>query len=193
MMQSSKVVDDMSGFNNNATTNITIKRPKKTLFQKSVEKIKYASNNAIKKFTSHVDYRKVLYLRGKGDIDNEHDLNGLNWSTRSALFFHEVKEFLNEVFFPGIPEHYPLKKKLLILKNNSFLGSQWDIFQVLISLLACSLYVAQSYDSSYYAVRFYSMTELITTQFFLMDLVFNYFVSENNFTVFLILSSCFKL
>ena len=102
-----------------------------------------------------------------------------------ALKLPELYTALHSFMFPGLPEHYPLKKKMLISKTNSFFGAAWDINQVFLSLVACALYVAELYSPNYEAIQWYGLLEMIFTQFFLVDFVFNWYISPGFFSYFL--------
>jgi hypothetical protein len=80
---------------------------------------------------------------------------------------------------PGSPAHLSLKKTVVIAKRSSTFGLIWDISQVLFSILACALYVSETYVATHAAVEIYDYSELIVTQFFLVDFLFNWFVASN--------------
>jgi hypothetical protein len=99
----------------------------------------------------------------------------------------KINDFYSRIhawLFPGMPEHYPLKKKLLLAKANSTLGTAWDFSLIFMSLFACTLYVAGLYDSSYEAVQVYNMAEIIYTEFFLVDFSFNWFTCQSSYRFF---------
>ena len=79
----------------------------------------------------------------------------------------------NAVVFPKIPPHYPLNRKFLILKNNTTFGRLWDVLMILLSLLACGAYVAETYSSNYDNVAVFENIELIITQFFTLDFIYS--------------------
>ncbi|OQR82449.1 Voltage-gated Ion Channel (VIC) Superfamily [Achlya hypogyna] len=51
-------------------------------------------------------------------------------------------------FFHGIPKGFSLRTRVRIKVENSAVGQAWDLFQTVISLAACGLYVVQSYNPS---------------------------------------------
>lgn len=83
------------------------------------------------------------------------------------------------IFPANLPDHYPLHKKLTLMKSQSKVGKFWDIFLVFLSVLACVLYVAQTYVATFLAVSVYSVAENVITQFFAVDFVFNFFCAPN--------------
>lgn len=83
---------------------------------------------------------------------------------------------LSSYFFPDLPEHYPLRKKLSITKSNSITGTVWDFLQLILSLLACGIYVADTYGTPYHDVKYFNIFEIIITQFFLIDFLFNWYL-----------------
>jgi len=80
---------------------------------------------------------------------------------------------------PGNPKHLALKKKLILAKQLSIWGTYWEIFQITLSIFACAIYIAETYSSSYTANEFYWRSELLITQFFLLDFLFNWFVATS--------------
>lgn len=80
---------------------------------------------------------------------------------------------LTKCLFPNLPEHYPLKKKLQLARNNTCVGVCWDILQVLLSIVGCVLYVVETYLTGYDHKRIFWITELFITQFFLLDFLFS--------------------
>lgn len=93
-------------------------------------------------------------------------------------YFQAVKDFCQGLL-PGLPEHAALKKKAVIFKRGSAIGAGWDIFQVFLSVVACVMYIAESYEASYAAGQVYEMSELIYTQFFAIDFLFNWFIANS--------------
>ncbi len=76
-----------------------------------------------------------------------------------------------------IPNKSLLLKKFVDFKMKSVYGQIWDAIVVFLSIVACVQYVVQSYFSTYSSIFIYSLFEAITTQFFLIDFVFNYLSS----------------
>mmetsp|Transcript_3342 Transcript_3342/g.5229 ORF Transcript_3342/g.5229 Transcript_3342/m.5229 type:complete len:1450 (-) Transcript_3342:361-4710(-) len=83
---------------------------------------------------------------------------------------------LSRILFPGLPEHYPLRKKIAITKANSWAGAVWDILQIALSVLACIVYVADTYISSYRGASTFLLSEMIITQFFMVDFSLNFYL-----------------
>lgn len=98
-------------------------------------------------------------------------------STSSYETTHQHDEFsLSRILFPGLPEHYPLRKKISITKTNSTLGSAWDILQILLSVFACIMYIADTYVSDYHGETAFNLSETIITQFFMVDFLLNWYL-----------------
>jgi len=83
---------------------------------------------------------------------------------------------VSRILFPGLPEHYPLRKKIAITKANSHIGAIWDMLQIVLSVLACIIYVADTYISSYNGASAFLMSEMIITQFFMLDFTLNFYL-----------------
>lgn len=84
---------------------------------------------------------------------------------------------LSSYFFPDLPEHYPLRKKLSISKSNSVMGDLWDSFQLVLSLTACVMYIAETYGIPYQDVKYFNGLEIAITQLFFIDFLFNWYLS----------------
>jgi len=86
---------------------------------------------------------------------------------------------INKCLFPTLPEHYPLKKKLLLARSTTNTGAFWDLLQIVLSLFGCLIYVYETYQSSYADVQFYFICEVVITQFFLLDFIFSCVVATS--------------
>jgi hypothetical protein len=82
------------------------------------------------------------------------------------------------------------KKKAIIAKRSSIYGAIWDVMQVVFSVLACALYIGETYSSTYEASIVYNIIELIITQFFLIDFLFNWFVATSTRQYLLSVMTC---
>jgi len=80
----------------------------------------------------------------------------------------------------SLPTQTSLKKNAIIAKRSSVWGAVWDIMQVIFSVLACAQYIAETYSSTYSAAVIYNLCELVITQFFFVDFLFNWFVSTSS-------------
>ena len=80
----------------------------------------------------------------------------------------------------NFPDHYPLHKKLSLVKQSP-IGKTWDTFLVVLSIIACFFYVAETYNCSFDALKVYQTAESIYTQFFLVDFVYHFFAAPNIF------------
>lgn len=87
--------------------------------------------------------------------------------------------YVKQSFSFNLPDHYPLYKKLQLIKAQSSIGKFWDVFLVALSIIACVFYVSQTYIATYDAVQIYSAVEISYTQFFAADLIFNFFAAAD--------------
>ena len=92
---------------------------------------------------------------------------------------HPLVNFIKHIFSFNLPEHYPLYKKLQLLKSQTFVGRFWDVFLVSLSIIACIFYVLQTYIATYEAVQVYSVVETVYTQFFALDFLYGIFSSPD--------------
>jgi hypothetical protein len=123
----------------------------------------------------------VQKLHSKDTENNEIDEEGL----KRSQYYLELYQSIHAFIFPNIPEHYPLKKKMVLAKANTVFGNFWDIFGILLSLLACAMYVAGLSYVDLYSVRVINVIEIIITQFFLLDFLFNWFTAHTSLSFFL--------
>lgn len=108
-------------------------------------------------------------------------------STKSATSTSGKKKQPHTIMglLTAIPPYAVLKKKAIVWKRSSTIGALWDISQVLFSVLACGLYIAETYQSSYDGDIILRWIEIIVTQFFLLDFLFNWFVATTTKLYFL--------
>lgn len=98
------------------------------------------------------------------------DSNKGNRITR--LWYHACGA-IDRYMFPNIPEHYPLRKKILIAKTDSDAGALWDSLQAIFVITICILYVLSRGTVSYEASQLFFLLELIITQLFMADYLLN--------------------
>ncbi len=85
----------------------------------------------------------------------------------------ENENYISKLLFPGIPVHYPLRKKILFAKANSSLAAIWDVFQIVLCLVACGMFIVDSYVINYDLKQGLFLGDIIITQFFLVDFLLN--------------------
>ena len=116
---------------------------------------------------------------------------GYNISKKLSIFLDTlVTSIINEFYtkpttklcdylFSGIPEHYPLKKKLTIFRVNSKFGDFWDKFQIGIVIITCIIYAFTRYQLSWFATKVAFLIEIVTTQFFMLDFLLNCYLQTS--------------
>ena len=81
--------------------------------------------------------------------------------------------YINSVFFPGMPASYPFYKKLNLVLNGPSFGYYWDLLLVSTAIIACGLYVSETYtDNIYVAVHVFFILDTIITAIFSIDFIF---------------------
>ena len=81
-----------------------------------------------------------------------------------------LMSYINALLFTGMPESYPFHKKLNLLLNSSSFGYYWDLLLVTTAIIACGLYVSETYtDNIYLAVHVYFILDTIITSIFTAD------------------------
>lgn len=99
-----------------------------------------------------------------------------NVSDTNLAIIPQSKFSIQGFLFPGLPEHYPLRKKIAITKANSLSGMVWDILLILLSVTACVTYVVDTYLSTYQQSQDILMLELVITQFFSVDFILHWYI-----------------
>lgn len=94
-----------------------------------------------------------------------------------SSFFTDPVGAIDAFLFAGIPDHYPLKKKIQIAKSTSTVGTAWDIVQILLVIVACGLYVVTRYPISYETTQIVFTTEFAITQVFMADFLLGWYTS----------------
>eukprot|EP00753_Platysulcus_tardus_P017880 PLAT6619.1.p1 GENE.PLAT6619.1~~PLAT6619.1.p1 ORF type:complete len:1209 (+),score=570.20 PLAT6619.1:146-3772(+) len=77
----------------------------------------------------------------------------------------------------AVAEKYPFSIRCRLWKTTSRAGMMWDIFQVFLSMLACILYVVETYRKTQ-AWDWMEILEVVMTVFFLADYVFALYIAE---------------
>lgn len=83
-----------------------------------------------------------------------------------------IAHFLNQV-------HKAMISKVLQKKHESIFGNLWDANQIFLSIFSCATYIAESYVDGYHSMRFFLLFDEVTTQFFMIDLLFNWFIAHS--------------
>ena len=93
-------------------------------------------------------------------------------------------EWLTSIIFPGIPSHYPLRKKILITRGSTAGGAWWDLLQISFSVLTCVLYVWGSFPIDKQTTDAFYEADMIMVQFFMADFLLNFYLAEFSPTYF---------
>ena len=100
--------------------------------------------------------------------------------SRGNPVYDAVKKTIDNNVFPGIPENYPLYKKFNLLRTTSTAGIIWELFQIILALIACGVYVAELYTNrNYMAVSIYQVIDTIITSFFTVDFALEFMSSPS--------------
>jgi hypothetical protein len=75
--------------------------------------------------------------------------------------------------------YHSFKHAVFHIKFNTIHGLWWDVLLVVLSLVACAIYVMETYWASYYALKAYTLIENIITQFFLVDFIFSWVAAHS--------------
>jgi hypothetical protein len=85
---------------------------------------------------------------------------------------------LNGFFFPDIPSHYPLHKKIQITRSSTATGAWWDTLQILMTFATCITYVWSTFPISLATTNIFYSLDLVITQFFVMEFFLNWYLTE---------------
>jgi hypothetical protein len=86
-------------------------------------------------------------------------------------------------------DYHTFKHAILHIKYNTIYGLWWDVLLVVLSLVACAIYVMETYWASYRALQAYTLIENVITQFFLVDFLFGWMAAHSTRVYFLKLFS----
>lgn len=112
-----------------------------------------------------------------------HRMTKLHKIDRQTKFtFHSIYISVHEIIFPNIPDHFPLSKKLTLLKTQTFNGKMWDAMLIVFSIIACGMYVTATYQTSYSSAQTQLVMELVITQFFGVDFIYSFFAASAKFS-----------
>lgn len=89
----------------------------------------------------------------------------------------EILKLIDKLIFPGLPHHFPLRKKVKISRSSTHIGANWDILQISMVPLACIIFVLLSYSPNYFTVRACWYIDMIMTQLLVLDILLNWFVA----------------
>jgi hypothetical protein len=98
-------------------------------------------------------------------------------SSYSAKRFQKKFDF--SWLIPGTPNHLAMKKRILQTKQLSRWGKFWDFLQIFLSVFGCGMYIAETYSTTYLENQIFNYNEMIITQFFLLDFIFNWYTAIN--------------
>jgi hypothetical protein len=92
----------------------------------------------------------------------------------------EYKQTLiNRIFFPNLPDHYPLSKKLYIAKHNTTAGARYIFMLDVFSVLLCLDFLVQGQTHSYHAVQTMFLIETVLVAFIFIDTFISCYISRH--------------
>jgi len=107
------------------------------------------------------------------------DNDGNIWETAKMLSGKEIQvrgssiarlcSRLDKFFFYGMPADMPLHQKIALCKDKSTAGAIWDIFQIMLSVGACMMYVSSTYHFGYESVQRAYLFETFAISCFIAD------------------------
>ena len=91
----------------------------------------------------------------------------------------EVKpSWINTIFFPHLPDHYSLSKKLHITKHNTKCGAWYISLMDLISVVLCFLFLMAEHTHSYFAVQVEFVIETLLVLCLCLDSFITCYISK---------------
>jgi hypothetical protein len=119
----------------------------------------------------------ALGNRLRGD-DEESDFDKETRQRALTNASHSVSQF----FFPGVPLHFPLKKKVQLARSTTS-GVIWDNLQFTLTIFSCIIVFLDAYlFSSHRATRVLFGLELAITQVFVVDFALGTYLRVNPWT-----------
>jgi hypothetical protein len=100
--------------------------------------------------------------------ETEEAHNMSSWGEKFSLFL-----------FPDLPEYFPFRKKVLITKTNSAIGTIWDTCQLLFTFCICFVYAFGTYDNDYSITRTIYIIQIVMVFTFLLDFMINLYLKPS--------------
>jgi len=88
----------------------------------------------------------------------------------NSSLWHRLQQF----------DYHTFKHGVLHVKYNTVWGLWWDVLLVLFSLVACAIYVMETYWATYNALQAYTLIENVITQFFLLDFLLGWIAAHSS-------------
>jgi hypothetical protein len=88
------------------------------------------------------------------------------------------QSLINKLFFPNLPDHYPLSKKLHIAKYNTTYGAWYISLMHFISVILCLEFYVAEQTNSYLAVQAVFAVETLLVLFLSIDSLGNCYISR---------------
>jgi hypothetical protein len=140
--------------------------------------------------TSAADAAKLgALLGGKKDsnsldlTDDGSELADLGWvlNTGRGLrkLIADTEIWIGNQMFPGLPEHYSLRKKMLMHRSIANSWAVWDSLQIFFTLLGCGIFIATCYELSYIATRVLRIADVVVTQFYFADFLLDWYMNAS--------------
>lgn len=98
-------------------------------------------------------------------------------SSSSSSFFFSILLIIEKYLFPNLPDHYTLRKKIQITKNNTSIGFFYDLSQDFCTILMCSLYIISSYFHDYIILLNIQKIDKILSGYVFYDLLLGWYLS----------------
>jgi hypothetical protein len=119
-------------------------------------------------------------MSGEGDMTGGRGGRGGGSPSSSSFSTRKYKKLVDiSWLIPGTPNHLAMKKRILQKKQMSKWGKRWDFLQIFLSIFGCGMYIAETYSTSYFENQIFNYNEMIITQFFLLDFLFNWYTAIN--------------
>ena len=119
-------------------------------------------------------------MEGMREVQKEHTENELKMHTSCHK---QLSTYLNDKIFPGLPPHYPLRKKLVISRTTTNSGATWDMIQIFLTVVACITYVIGTLPISLTVTKWIHRSDIVMAQFFFAEFLLNWYI-VNHWTYF---------
>ena len=122
------------------------------------------------------------------DLTEDDSLNpteqGCAQSTAQWLtgFGTNLETWIGQQVFPGMPDHYSLRKKMSIQRSLANSWAVWDTLQIFVTLFGSGLYIYTQYELSYSTMMKVRLADVVVTQFFLADFLLHWYMHQSSIT-----------
>ena len=124
--------------------------------------------------------RSTLFMHSS--LNQQGSMGAIRTSYASQVTL-QFSALMDDIFFAGLPRHFPLRRKIAISRSRTSTGAYWDMAQIAMALLSCIIYVYLSYGPPLHIVKAFWVTVIVMTAFFILEMLLTWFVSGTGYFI----------